>query len=75
MTGDQATVDVTSSLSDGSAFLQIRGGDGVVVYAEDIRTIADDTTKTNTPGLWQIDVVIEKASGDFSFTLERDTIP
>jgi hypothetical protein len=75
MTGDQATVDVTSGLTGGSAFLQIRGADGEIVYAEDIQSQGDGTTDVSTAGLWQIDIVFEKASGELDFSLERDTIP
>lgn len=70
-TGNQVTVDVTSGLSGGSAFLQIRGGDGEVVYAEDIESQIDGLTEESFPGIWQVVVVIEKASGDFSIALAR----
>jgi hypothetical protein len=75
MSGDQAFVDVSPSLSSGSAFLQIRGANGDVVYAEDIGAEVDALTEVNFGGIWQIDIVFEKASGSFGFTIERDTIP
>jgi hypothetical protein len=75
MTGDQATVDITSGLTGGSAFLQMRGGNGKVIYAEDIRSEVGGTTDVSLPGLWQIDIVFERADGEFSISLERDTIP
>src|SRR5688500_2763815 len=75
MTGDQATVDVTSALPQGSAFLQIRGADGTIVYADDIESEEDGVTAVNAAGIWQVDVVIDKASGSFEFALERDTVP
>lgn len=75
MTGNQATVDVTSGLTGGSAFLQMRGGNGQIVFAEDLRAGVDTVTDVNFPGLWQIDIVFEKADGDISIALERDTIP
>ena len=75
MTGTEATVDVTSGITGGSVLLQIRGGDGTVVYLEDIADQVDTVTTANTGGIWQIDLVFQKASGEFSFTLERDTIP
>ena len=43
--------------------------------AQDIADQVDSVTAENTPGIWQIDLVFEKASGEFTFTLERDTIP
>ena len=75
MTGNQATVDVTSGLTGGSAYLQVRGGDGQIVFAEDLGAGVDTVTDVNFPGLWQIDIVFEKADGDLSIALERDTIP
>ena len=75
MTGDQATVDVTSGITGGSAFLQLRGGNGQIVFAEDLRSGIDTVTAVSVPGLWQIDIVFEKADGDISIAIERDTIP
>jgi hypothetical protein len=75
MTGDQATVDVISGLTEGSAFLQMRGGNGQIVFADDLRAGVDTVTDVNFPGLWQIDIVFEKADGDISIAIERDTIP
>ena len=75
MTGDQATVDVISGLTGGSGFLQVRGGNGQIVLAEDLRSGLDTVTAVNFPGLWQIDIVFEKADGDISIALERDTLP
>lgn len=70
MTGNQATVDITPGLTDGNAFLQIRGADSEVVYAEDIESEIDGPVE-NFPGIWQLDIVIEKASGEFAIRLER----
>ena len=75
MGGDQAIIDVTSGITDGSVLLQLRGGDGTVVYLEDIADAVDTLTAASFPGVWQLDVIYDEASGDFSFTLERDTIP
>jgi hypothetical protein len=75
MTGDQATVDVSSDVTGGSVFLQMRGGNGQVIYAENIQSEVDGVTDVSIPGLWQIDIVFEKADGELSISLERDTIP
>jgi hypothetical protein len=75
MTGNEALVDVSPSLTSGAAFLQIRGGDGAIVYAEDIGTEVDGVTDIGIPGIWQIDVIYEEASGGFEFLIERDTVP
>jgi len=75
MGGTEASVDVTSGITRGSVLLQIRGGNGQVVYLEDIVDEVDTVTTPNIAGIWQIDLVFQKASGEFSFTVERDTIP
>ena len=70
MTGTEVAVDVTQSISSGDAILQIRDGGGTVVYQEDIGDQVDSTFVGLT-GLWQIDVVLTKVSGEFSFTVAR----
>jgi len=75
VTGDRAIVDVTPALSSGTAFLQIRGGNGEIVYAENIDNEVDGLTDTNVAGVWQIDIIYDKVSGGFSFELARDTVP
>ena len=74
VTGPRITVDVTSGITSGSAVLQIRGGDAQVVYSEDIRDAIDTLTVPNVLGQWQIDVVLEKATGEFSFALAREAV-
>ena len=70
MTGTEAVVDVTQSISSGAAILQIRDGGGTVVYQEDIGDQVDSTF-VGRAGLWQINVVLTKVSGEFSFTVLR----
>jgi hypothetical protein len=41
------------------------------VYSEFIRDEVDGPTDAGTPGFWQIDVILEKVTGDFSITVER----
>ncbi|MSR20482.1 MAG: hypothetical protein EXR91_05830 [Gemmatimonadetes bacterium] len=69
MTATQAVVDVTQAISSGTAILQIRGGGGTVFYQEDIKTRSTLRTPLAAAGLWQVDVVLTKVSGEFSFTI------
>lgn len=71
MTGGQAVVDVTQAISSGTAILQLRDGAGTVVYQEDIGDAVDDTITSGVAGFWQVDVVLTKVSGEFSFTVVR----
>ena len=40
-----------------------------------VLVVRDGPTDENVYGLWQIDIVLEKASGGFTVAIERDTIP
>lgn len=71
VTGTQIAVDVTQSISGGSAFLQIRDGLGTVVYAENIGDEVDADSDVGVAGLWQIDIVLTKVSGGFGFRAQR----
>ncbi|HET9947363.1 MAG TPA: hypothetical protein VFQ22_00425 [Longimicrobiales bacterium] len=71
VTGTPVAVDVTSNLSSGSVRLQLRDGNGDVVYSEDIADAVDDLDVTGLIGLWQIDLVFREASGSFSFQATR----
>lgn len=75
MTGAQADVDVTQSITSGQAIIQIRDGAGVVRYQEDARDEVDSTTVVGAQGFWQVNVVMTKVTGEFSFTATRhDTL-
>jgi hypothetical protein len=75
LTSTQAVIDVTQSISSGTAIVQLRDGSGQVVYQENARDAVDDTTDVAEPGLWQVAVVMTKVTGGFSFTVQRfDTV-
>ncbi len=73
-TGQRVVVDVTPAITGGTAILQLRDTNGTIKYREDIGDGVDSTTTTGISGVWQVDVVLTKVTGAFSFTLERDTL-
>lgn len=74
-TGQRVVVDVTPSITQGTAILQLRDTNGTIKYRESIGDGVDTTTATGIAGIWQVDIVLTEVGGGFSFTLERDTLP
>ncbi len=68
VTGTQAVIDMSQAMSSGTAIVQIRDGSGDVRYLEDAADAVDTTTVAGTSGLWQVDIVLTKVTGGFSFT-------
>jgi hypothetical protein len=73
-TGQAVVVDVTPSITKGTAILQLRDTNGTVKYRENIADGVDTTTTSGIAGIWQVDIVLTEVTGGFSFTLERDTV-
>jgi hypothetical protein len=71
VTGGEAAVEVTSSISSGTAIIQIRDGAGNIVYQEDAADAVADTTTAAVQGFWQINVVLTKVTGGFDFSVQR----
>jgi hypothetical protein len=70
VTGSEVAVDITQSISGGTAILQLRDGTGDVVYQEDVADQVDDTL-TGVLGLWQVDIVLTKVTGGFDVAAQR----
>lgn len=73
-TGQEVIVDVTPSITSGTAILQLRDTNGTIKYREDVADGVDSTTTSGIAGIWQVDIVLTEVTGGFSFTLERDTV-
>lgn len=71
LTGTRANVDVTNGITSGNARLQIRDPSARFVYSAFVRDEVDGPTQTGTPGPWQIDVILEKVTGEFRVVIER----
>lgn len=72
-TGAQATIDVSQSITSGSAFLTIRDAAGAVMYQEDLADDSDGSTPNGEAGTWTIEVRIDSATGDFNFRVQKTT--
>ncbi len=69
--GTTASINITQAITQGTATLQIRDGAGTILYSDNIADDIDTTTSVGVTGLWQIDVVMTKVTGEFSFTVDR----
>ena len=72
-TGTQATIDISQSLTQGSAIVTITDADGTVVHQEDLRQDNDTDTAVGTAGTWRIDVQFDGSSGTVNFIVQRTT--
>ena len=73
ITGDSATVNQSSSLSDGSATLTIKGPTGTLLYQADLKNNGTFGTQKDTAGTWEIQVVMKKADGTLNFRVQKAT--
>ena len=72
-TGTRATVDVSQSITSGSAILTVRDADGTVVHQEDIANGNDTTTSVGVAGTWSVEISLESVTGTFNFRLQKVT--
>ena len=73
ISGASATIDVTQSITAGSALLTIRDADGTVMYQADLADETDATTPAGAPGTWSIEVVLTGVTGTFNFRVQKTT--
>jgi len=66
-----ANVNQSSSLSGGSASLQVMDADGVQVYLRGLDQNGTFQTSAGTAGTWTINIVMDQASGAINFRLDN----
>ena len=72
MTGTQANVDQSGSLTAGTGTLGIRDGAGVEVYTRSLaETGTFQTTAGASAGTWSIRVTLKGASGTMNFRVQK----
>lgn len=72
-TGTQATIDISESITGGSAMLTIRDAVGEIMYQADIAEDVDGPTLVGVSGTWRIEVVLADATGTFNFRVQKAT--
>ncbi|UCD25452.1 MAG: hypothetical protein JSW51_05925 [Gemmatimonadota bacterium] len=72
-TGQQATIDISESITVGSAILTIRDDAGTTVHQEDLAQDNDTDTAVGAAGNWIIEVKFEGTSGTVNFRVQKKT--
>ena len=71
--GTAATIDISQSITAGSAMLTIRDADGTVMYEEDVAQDNDTSTPDGVAGAWTIEIDMEGVTGTFNFRVQTST--
>lgn len=69
--GQQATVDHSSAVSGGSAYVDIYDADDSLVYSHALVPSIQETTQVGTAGTWRIVVRIDHCSGTLNFRVQK----
>ena len=72
-TGAQATIDVSQSITGGSALITIRDAAGATLYSSDAAEENDTTTDPGQPGMWRVTIDLVDVSGAFNFRAQKTT--
>ena len=70
-TGQQATVNHSTTIMKGSAHLTIRDAAGVVVYDKGMMPSLNEPTAMGTSGTWKIHVHLSGCSGTLNFRVQK----
>ena len=68
--GTTANVDLSSSITSGTALLSILDADGMQVYSGSLGQDGTFTTSAGTAGAWTIDVVLSGGDGTLNFRVD-----
>ena len=70
-TGTTANVDISGSITAGSATLTVTDGGGTQVFSQSLTQTGSTTTMAGTAGTWGIRVQISGVSGTLNFRLQK----
>ena len=70
-TGTRATVNHSTTTSEGTAHLTIRDASGTVVYDEDLVPSLNEPTTAGTAGNWTIQLRLTSYSGTLNFRVQK----
>lgn len=65
-----ALIRQTSEIRNGVARLEIRDVNGLVVHAKNLREQGTLATFSGVPGMWSVEVTLDKATGSVRFQVE-----
>ncbi|HEU4334591.1 MAG TPA: hypothetical protein VFT32_08875 [Candidatus Eisenbacteria bacterium] len=69
--GATATVNQSSTITEGAATLFLRDGNGETVYAKSLKTNGTFLTEAGVPGTWTVDVLFDDVSGTVNFRAQK----
>ena len=72
-TGTQANVDQSCSMTQGSATVQIRDGQGTLVYDQSLADGGTFVSSAGVAGTWTIRVVLVNLDGTLNFRAQKTT--
>ena len=70
-TGTTANVNQSSSLSGGTATVQVKDGSGAIVYTRSLAENGTRATSAGIAGTWTITVTLDNAQGTLNFRLQK----
>ncbi len=70
-TGTRATIDHSTAVVSGSAFVTIMDASGVQVYSSELKASGVETSAVGTAGTWNITVGFSKFDGTSNFRAEK----
>jgi uncharacterized lipoprotein NlpE involved in copper resistance len=70
-TGEQATIDHSTSTTAGSASIVLLDADDVQVYSSSLVASATETSSVGAPGTWTVRVSLVNFSGTVNFRVEK----
>ena len=69
--GAAARVTQSSTVTEGTATLFLRDGNGETVYAKSLKTNGTFLSEAGAPGTWTVDVLLDDVSGNLNFRAEK----
>lgn len=69
--GATATVNQSSTITNGAATLFLRDGNGETVYAKSLKTNGTFLSEAGAPGTWTVDVLFDDVSGTVNFRAQK----
>ncbi|HSQ61210.1 MAG TPA: hypothetical protein VLT84_12410 [Acidobacteriota bacterium] len=69
--GATATVIQSSTITEGTATLFLRDGNGETVYAKSLKSNGSFLSEAGVPGTWTVDLLLDDVSGTLNFRAQK----